>query len=207
MLFDIQNIQYQAQDINVLDTLNLKIESGQSVLLLGPSGCGKTTLMNLMAGLLKPSSGEVTFDNKKYSSLSENDLTTLRSDNFGFVFQKLHLIQHLSVEQNIAIAQTTSDQKRVQALIDDLGLTGKEKRKAQNLSVGETQRVAIARAVANSPKVIFADEPTSALDDTNAKKVIDLIFDQAKKTGATVIAATHDSRIKDRFENIMEIAA
>lgn len=207
MLFDIQNIQYQAQDINVLDTLNLQIESGQSVLLLGPSGCGKTTLMNLMAGLLKPSSGEVTFDNKKYSSLSENDLTTLRSDNFGFVFQKLHLIQHLSVEQNIAIAQTTPDQKRVQALIDDLGLTGKEKRKAQNLSVGETQRVAIARAVANSPKVIFADEPTSALDDTNAKKVIDLIFDQAKKTGATVIAATHDSRIKDRFENIMEIAA
>lgn len=163
--------------------------------------------MNVMAGLLRPSSGDVKFEGKSYASLSEPQLDQLRAENFGFVFQKLHLIGHLSVEQNIALVQSKPDHHRVQSLIDDLGLSGKEKQKARDLSVGEAQRVAIARAVANNPKVIFADEPTSALDDTNAGRVMDLIFEQAQKTGATVITATHDARIKDRFETILEMAA
>lgn len=207
MLFDVKNIQYNTQARDILNQQTLSVKSTEHLLLLGPSGCGKTTLMNVLAGLLKPSSGDITFQEQNYSSLSGRDLDRLRAENFGFVFQKLHLIGHLTAGQNIALAQTKPDPKRVQTLIDDLGLAGKEKQKTQDLSVGEAQRVAIARAVANNPKVIFADEPTSALDDANADKVMDLIFDQAKKTGATVIAATHDERIKGRFETILEMTA
>jgi ABC-type lipoprotein export system ATPase subunit len=207
MLFDIKNLEYEADGRSILGKRSLPIEAGKHILLLGPSGCGKTTLMNVMAGLLRASSGEIIFDGKNYTSLSDSDLDRLRAENFGFVFQKLHLIGHLSVAQNIALAQTMPDQARVQTLINDLGLSGKEAQKARDLSVGEAQRVAIARAVANNPKVIFADEPTSALDNENAEKVMDLIFAQATKTSATVIAATHDARIKSRFETILEMAA
>jgi len=174
-------------------------------LLLGPSGCGKTTLMNLMAGLLKPSSGEISFEDQSYSKVSNMD--ELRARNFGFIFQKIHLIGHLSVVQNIALAQTIIDHARVQALINELGLLGKEHQKARDLSVGEAQRVAIARAMANHPKVIFADEPTSALDDVNTEKVMSLVLEQAKKTGASLIAATHDARIKGFFDNVLEMTA
>lgn len=207
MLIEIKNLEYEADGRSILGKRSLHIEAGKHLLLLGPSGCGKTTLMNVIAGLLRASSGEVSFEGKNYVSLSDNDLDRQRAENFGFVFQKLHLIRHLSAAQNIALAQTKPDPARVQTLINDLGLSGKEAQKARDLSVGEAQRVAIARAVANNPKVIFADEPTSALDDANAAKVMDLIFTQATKTGATVIAATHDERIKDRFETILEMAA
>lgn len=205
MLLSLDDVCYSQNGINILEKETYHIEAGQHLLLLGSSGCGKTTLMNITAGLLKPTSGRITFNDKSYDSLSERELNTLRAENFGFVFQKLHLIGHLSVEQNIILADPQNDKTRIQKLINDLGLQGKEKQKARHLSVGEAQRVAIARAVANMPKVIFADEPTSALDDTNANKVMDLIFDQAKKTGASVIAATHDARIKERFTNIVDM--
>jgi putative ABC transport system ATP-binding protein len=207
MLFEIKNAEYKEKDQIILGQRTLGVSVGKHLLLLGASGCGKTTLMNMMAGLLRASSGQVYFDGKNYASLSDQELDHLRAENFGFVFQRLHLIGHLSVAQNIALAQTKTDPARVQTLINDLGLSGKEGQKARDLSVGEAQRVAIARAVANNPKVIFADEPTSALDDANAAKVMDLIFTQAKNTGATVIAATHDARIKERFETILEMAA
>jgi putative ABC transport system ATP-binding protein len=207
MLFDIKNLEYEMEGCAVLGLQSLTILSGQHLLLLGPSGCGKTTLLNVMAGLCRPTSGVVSYKNKEYTALSEPDLDQLRAENFGFVFQKLHLIGHLSVAQNIALAQTKPDPARVQMLINDLGLSGKDIQKARDLSVGEAQRVAIARAVANNPNVIFADEPSSALDDTNTAKVMDLIFLQAEKTGATIIAATHDERIKNRFSKILEMTA
>lgn len=207
MLFNLNNVKFTSDGRTILALDKQSVKRGKHLLLLGSSGCGKTTLMNVMAGLLRASSGDVSFDGKNYGSLSDIDLDSLRAENFGFVFQKLHLIGHLTVAQNIALAQTKPDPSRVQTLINDLGLSGKEAQKARDLSVGEAQRVAIARAVANNPKVIFADEPTSALDNTNADKVMDLIFTQAAKTGATVIAATHDARIKDRFETILEMAA
>ena len=176
------------------------------MLLLGPSGCGKTTLMNIMATLLPLESGEVTFCDAAYLDLSHAQKDTLREENFGFIFQRHHLIGHLNIEQNISVAQKQKKPDYVKALIETIGLTGKEKKKARNLSVGEAQRVAIARALANKPKVIFADEPTSALDDKNTTNIMDLIFDQAKKTNATIIAATHDERIKLRFKNILEMS-
>lgn len=206
-MFDIHNLGYVREGKSILSCKRLSVERGEHLLLLGASGCGKTTLMNLMAGLVRPSSGNIIFESQNYADLSDLAMDKLRVKNFGFVFQRLHLIGHLSVTQNIVLALERPDHARVMALIEELGLSGKAQQKARDLSVGEAQRVAIARGVVNAPKVIFADEPSSALDDVNTDKVMDLLFAQAKKAGETLIVATHDARIKGRFSNIWEMAA
>lgn len=206
-MFQISDLRFDIEGKTILSIPEYAIEPGQHLLLLGPSGCGKTTLLNILSGLLKPSAGEVAFRGHCYSKLSDRALDQLRAENFGFVFQRLHLIGHLSTTQNISLAQTKPRPARVRALIHDLGLPSKEYVKARDLSVGEAQRVAIARAVANEPRVVFADEPTSALDDANTHRVMDLIFHSAQNVGSTVIAATHDARIKGRFDTVLEMTA
>ena len=206
MLFKIKNLEYKIENQEILSKQNFDLEKSNHLLILGPSGCGKTTLINLMSGLLKPTSGIVLFENKDYSSLSNEEIDKIRAENFGFIFQKLHLIGHLNVEQNIILAQNNPNSQNVSKLINNLGLSGKNKQMARDLSFGEAQRVAIARGVANNPKVIFADEPTSALDDVNAKKVMNLIFSQVEKTNSTLIVCTHDERIKKLFFNVMQIS-
>ena len=205
MLFDIKNIKYKVEDFIILNNLSFKVNEEQHLLILGPSGSGKTTIINLLSGLLKPSSGYINFKNTKYSLLSELQLDQLRSENFGFIFQKLHLIGHLNVEQNIAIAKNKKNSLDINKLLDNLGLNGYNKMIVKNLSFGESQRVAVARGVVNNPKVIFADEPTSGLDDKNSNLVIKLIFEQVKKTGSTLIVSSHDQRIKKNFSKILEI--
>ncbi len=205
MLFEIKNLEYKSKNQLILKKKNFIIRKNKHFLILGPSGSGKTTLINLMAGLLKPSFGEIIFENKNYSFLTEHELDSLRSENFGVIFQKIHLIKHLNIEQNILLAKKKSHFLNMNELISELALSGKNKQIAKNLSVGESQRVAIARGIANKPKVIFADEPTSALDEVNAKKVIELILRQSKKTNATLIVSTHDKRIKKYFSDILEI--
>ncbi len=206
-MFRISNLRFDVEGRTIVSLPEYSIRRGQHLLLLGPSGCGKTTLLNILAGLLKPSAGDVAFDDRAYANLSDRALDQLRAENFGFVFQRLHLIGHLSTTQNIALAQTKPRPARIQALINELGLADHSHRKARDLSVGEAQRAAIARAVANEPKVIFADEPTSALDDANTHRVMDLIFQCAERSGSTVIAATHDARIKGRFDTVLEMVA
>ncbi|MAI76847.1 MAG: hypothetical protein CBC25_06285 [Pelagibacteraceae bacterium TMED65] len=205
MLFDIKNIKYKVEDFIILNNLSFKVNEEQHLLILGPSGSGKTTIINLLSGLLKPSSGYINFKNTKYSLLSELQLDQLRSENFGFIFQKLHLIGHLNVEQNIAIAKNKKNSLDINKLLDNLGLNGYNKMIVKNLSFGESQRVAVARGVVNNPKVIFADEPTSGLDDKNTELVIKLIFEQVKKTESTLIVSSHDQRIKKNFSKILEI--
>ena len=205
MLFKILNLEFKLKAKSILKKIDFTIEKNKHLLILGSSGCGKTTLINLMTGLLKPSSGEIFFEDKNYSLLSDQELDNLRSENFGLIFQKLHLIRHLNIEQNISLAKSKSHSLNINELINDLGLFGRNKQIAKNLSVGESQRVAIARGIANNPKVIFADEPTSALDELNTKKVIELLFTQAKKTYATLIVSSHDYRIKKYFSNILEM--
>lgn len=205
MLFKILNLEFKLKAKSILKKIDFTIEKNKHLLILGSSGCGKTTLINLMTGLLKPSSGEIFFEDKNYSLLSDQELDNLRSENFGLIFQKLHLIKHLNIEQNISLAKSKSHSLNINELINDLGLFGRNKQIAKNLSVGESQRVAIARGIANNPKVIFADEPTSALDELNTKKVIELLFTQAKKTYATLIVSSHDYRIKKYFSNILEM--
>jgi len=206
MLFKIKNLEYQKRNKKILSNLNFNIDKGKHLLILGSSGSGKTSLLNLMSGLLKPTKGEVFFEDYKYSTLLEEEIDKIRAANFGFIFQKLHLIGHLNVKQNIDLIKNKIDSKKVEKLIFGLGLAQKSKQMVSELSVGEAQRVAIARGLANSPKVIFADEPTSSLDDYNTQKVIELILDQTKQMNSTLIISTHDKRIKKYFTKITEMS-
>ncbi len=205
MLFKLKNVEYKLANQKILSKISFNINKGNHLLILGPSGSGKTTLLNLMTGLLRVSGGEVLFEDINFSSLLDKDLDDLRSKNFGLIFQKLHLINHLNVRQNIALAQNKFNSLDIEELIGDLGLSKKSNQMISNLSVGEAQRVAIARGIANKPKVIFADEPTSSLDDLNTQKVMELIFSQIKKTDSTLIVSTHDNRIKKYFSRLMEL--
>lgn len=188
---------------------NVSLYTTEHLLILGPSGCGKTSLMNIMAGLSPPSTGDVVFKDISYRALSRSKLDDLRRKNFGFVFQRIHLISHLNVYQNIALSYLGSgkpiDHKRILDTLEKLSLTSKVTQKAEELSHGEAQRVAIARAVIHDPVIVFADEPTSALDDFSAQAVIDLLFNSAQNAGATLVVSTHDARIKGRFTNILDI--
>ena len=206
MLFKIKNLEYQILNKKVLGNLNFNIEEGKHLLILGSSGSGKTSLLNLMSGLLKPTKGEIFFEDYNYSLLLDEEIDNIRATNFGFIFQKLHLIGHLNVKQNIELVKNKIDSEKVEKLILGLGLSKKSQQMVSELSVGEAQRVAIARGLANSPKVIFADEPTSSLDDYNTQKVIELILDQTKKTKSTLIVSTHDKRIKKYFSKITEMS-
>jgi ABC-type lipoprotein export system ATPase subunit len=205
MLLGLENVFCRFGAQKVLGPLNVSIGEGQHTLFLGPSGSGKTTVLNLMAGLLRASTGEVLFDAQRYSVLGESALDALRARNFGFVFQRLHLLPFLSVANNVALAQKTHDAIRIKTLLEDVGLGERLQQKARDLSVGEAQRVAIARALVHRPRVIFADEPTSALDDANTRKIMELLSAQAQKTGATLVVSTHDARIQSHFSHVIEM--
>ena len=205
MFFLVKNLDYVIANNIILSKLNFSIDNGSHLIVSGPSGSGKSTLINLMSGLLRPTSGYISFEGKDYSKLTEKDIDEIRSKNFGLIFQRLHLVKHLTVEQNILLGFNKLKSPNIKELIEDIGLTSKRKQIAKNLSFGESQRVAIARGVINNPKVIFADEPTSSLDDTNTKKVLELISTQAKKNKSSIVISSHDERVKKFFKNISEI--
>ena len=205
MFFLVKNLDYLIANNIILSKLNFSIDNGSHLIVSGPSGSGKSTLINLMSGLLRPTSGYISFEGKDYSKLTEKDIDEIRSENFGLIFQRLHLIKHLTVEQNILLGFNKLKSPDIKELIEDIGLTSKRKQLAKNLSFGESQRVAIARGVINNPKIIFADEPTSSLDDINTKKVLELISAQAKKNKSSIVISSHDERVKKFFKNISEI--
>ena len=204
-ILQIKSLEYEVDNQKIIKGNSFNINYKEHQLILGNSGSGKTTLLNLMSGLLKPSGGEILFEGVKYSTLNEKDLDSLRAENFGFIFQKLNLIDYLSVKQNIALVNDSLNSFYINKIISELGLTEKSNQRVKNLSFGEAQRVAIARGVVNNPKVIFADEPTSALDDTNTKIVMKMIFDFADKNDSTLVVCTHDDRVKSFFSNSMVI--
>ena len=198
-----------ASTSTVLTLDSLTVDPGQHTLLLGPSGCGKTTLLNILACLARPLTGEVAIDSVRVDLLSEFQRDHFRGQKIGFVMQRLHLIAALSVRANLLLAQRLAgvapDGSRINTILGKLQLQHKAKSYPRQLSQGEAQRVAIARAVLNKPLMILADEPTSALDDANAEAAISLLFEQAEEHGATLIVATHDARIKSRFNRIVEL--
>lgn len=205
VFLNIENVELKIKTKTLLKRQNFDLRKGKNLLIVGPSGSGKTTLLNIMAGLLKPSSGDVIFQEKKYSLLSESEIDSMRAKNFGFIFQKIHLIKHLSIEQNILLATNDKSFKDIKELTNKLEISDKLNEKAMNLSVGEAQRVAIARGLANKPKVVFADEPTSSLDDYNTRNFLDLIFSLTNDNDSSLVVCTHDKRIIKNFDNILDL--
>ena len=205
MFFVVKNLCYKVGNNEILIKKNFSLQQGKHLIISGSSGSGKTTLMNLMSGLLKPSSGSISFEGFDYSNLNDENIDKIRSKYFGFIFQRLHLIKHLSVEQNILLGLNKNQSINTDQLLDEIDLKKKKTQLAKHLSFGESQRVAIVRGVINSPKIIFADEPTSSLDDKNTKKVLELIFSQAKKNNSSIILSSHDQRVKKFLKNVLEI--
>ena len=205
MFLRVKNLEFKVANKTILNKQNFSVSKSKHLIISGSSGSGKTTLMNLMSGLLKPTSGFISFEDNDFSKLTEENIDQIRSKNFGFIFQRLHLIKHLTVEQNILLGLNKDQSPNIDELLDDIGLKNKHTQLAKNLSFGESQRAAIARGIINSPKVIFADEPTSSLDDINTKKVLELIFSQAKKNNSTIIISSHDERVKKFFKKPQEI--
>ncbi|MEZ5932761.1 MAG: ATP-binding cassette domain-containing protein [Alphaproteobacteria bacterium] len=184
----------------VLDIDRWSAAKGRHCLIEGPSGSGKSTLLHLIAGLLRPDSGEIILEDQPLGALSGRALDRLRSQRIGIILQNFHLIEALDVRANLRLAQSLSgsqpEPEVIDALLAQLGLSGLAQNKPAALSQGERQRVAIIRAVLNRPTLLLADEPTSALDDRHAEAVLKLLIDQADAAGATLLMATHDSRAK-----------
>ena len=182
---------------------------GEHWLVLGVSGSGKTTFLNLVAGLLVPSAGEVQIDGKALASLKGSELDRWRGRTVGIVPQKLHLVSSLDVLQNLLLAPylagLSSDSGRAMGLLETLSLKDKAKDRPHQLSHGQAQRVAIARAVMNRPRLLLADEPTANLDDANCLLALDLLQNQARECGATLIVATHDQRARQRFARQLDL--
>lgn len=184
---------------------DITCQAGESLLVTGVSGKGKTTLLHLLAGLLKPDTGNIRIDNQDFTAMSEKETDRFRGKNMGLVLQQNHFIASISVLENIMLASwlTSRDKKKQQALdlLEQLNLKEQANKLPSQLSVGQQQRVSIARALINKPKVLLADEPTSSLDDENAQIVANLLSEVAKKHGASLIIVTHDQRLKDIYKN------
>jgi ABC-type lipoprotein export system ATPase subunit len=184
---------------------DFRVARGKQFLLLGNSGSGKTTLLHLLGGLLRSQSGKIVVEGVDITQLSEAQLDRFRGKQIGFIFQKNHLINSLSVKDNLLmapfLARKKQDVSRVDEVLEQLGLKEKRNSRIQDLSQGQAQRVAIARAIINKPSLVLADEPTSSLDDTHCYKVIDLLNKVTLENDAALIVATHDQRLKSRMRD------
>lgn len=204
-----ENLTFQYDTSKELTFPIIAIEKHQHTLLLGESGSGKTTLLHLLGGLSQPKSGNVWIDGADIYAMREQQRDLFRSKNMGFIFQDAHLLKNLTIEENILLAQYLAKEKQdrsaVKKILEKLQIADKAIRYPNQLSRGQLQRAAIARAVINNPKVLIADEPTAALDDSNTKYAIDLLLDIATNFEATLLIATHDTRIKSYFANTYQL--
>ena len=210
-MFSLHKVQHAYNGKPVLTVPDWHAEQGAQWLMLGPSGSGKTTLLHVLAGILRPTSGQVTVAGQDMTALSPSAMDRFRGRNIGIVLQRLHLIDSLTVMKNLLLAQymagEAQDTSRVREVLASLDLGDKADARPHELSHGQAQRVAVARAVVNKPKLLLADEPTSNLDDIRCVQVLDLLLAQAKACGATLVIATHDQRIKSRVANHYELQA
>ena len=197
--------------INVLNSLNLSIETGATVALTGPSGSGKSTLLNLISGIDDVSSGSIIINDQMINDLSQNELCNFRNQNIGMVFQFFNLINDLTVIENISLPllmrgiNKKSIMKTVGNLIDSIGLRDRASYTTNLLSGGEAQRVAIARALVTKPSIILADEPTGNLDKKNTTNIIDILIQLCKENKSTLIMVTHDNDLLTKFDKTYTI--
>ena len=201
------SIIYENKRINFPD---LNISQGDHFLILGRSGSGKTSFLNLLGGLLSPSSGQIKINNENIVLLSSNELDKFRGLNIGFIFQSPHFIKSLNINDNLMLSQYllgNRDQNHIDTLLEKVELLNRKKDPIHVLSEGEKQRISIVRALINKPKIILADEPTSALDDYSCNIVIDLLKNLSKENNSVLIIVTHDKRLKDKFKQFIDLDA
>jgi putative ABC transport system ATP-binding protein len=183
--------------VQALRGVTLEFPAGQFTAIMGPSGSGKSTLMHLLAGLDKPTGGSVVVDGQEIAGLGDKELTQLRRDRLGFVFQAFNLVPVLTAEENILLPLTLAgrkpDREWLDRLIESVGLRDRLTHRPAELSGGQQQRVAVARALVHRPAVVFADEPTGNLDTNSSEEVLQLLRAAAADLGQTVVMVTHDA--------------
>lgn len=191
----------QGTATHALDGVDLDIARADSLAVMGPSGCGKTTLLHILAGILRPTSGTVQHDGADLATLGDRARTRLRRNDFGFVFQDGQLLPELSALENVILPRMLAGVSRrtasaeARTWLDRLGLQGMHDRRPTQLSGGQAQRVAIARALAGRPSVVFADEPTGALDQGTGQAVLQILVDSCRTSGASLVMVTHDAQV------------
>ena len=199
--------EYKTGEITIkaADGMNFSIEKGEFVVIVGPSGAGKTTVLNILGGMDKLTSGNVIVDGKDISRYSNRELTTYRRHDIGFVFQFYNLVQNLTALENVELAgQICKNPLDAKKVLESVGLKERMKNFPAQLSGGEQQRVSIARAIAKNPKLLLADEPTGALDYQTGKAILKLLQDTCKK-GMTVVVITHNQAIAPMANRIIKI--
>jgi putative ABC transport system ATP-binding protein len=201
-LLELKDISKTYGSLHALRDINLSVRQGEWLAIMGPSGSGKTTMMNIIGCMDKPSGGEVFLDGVNISKESAKNLTTIRRDKIGLIFQQFHLVNYLTALENVMVAQyyhSMPDEEEALAALERVGLAARAKHLPSQLSGGEQQRVCIARALINYPKLILADEPTGNLDEANEQIVID-IFKQLHAEGSTIVVVTHDPEVAEDAE-------
>ncbi|MEG0308484.1 MAG: ABC transporter ATP-binding protein [Clostridium sp.] len=202
---------YGTKDAKViaLKPINLTINQGEFTAIVGPSGSGKSTLLHHLAGLDRPSSGQVFINEKNIYAMNENELSAFRRRNIGFIFQAFNLIPILSVEENIKLPLLMDskkvDEDYIKEIMSSLDIEERAKHLPGEISGGQQQRTAIARALSNKPSIIFADEPTGNLDSKNSNEVLDLLTMSIKKYNQTLVMITHDKEIADRADRVITL--
>ena len=190
--------------VRALDGVSFSVDSGSSIAITGPSGGGKSTLLGVIGGLARPTSGSVRIGDSQISDLSERDRSDFRRSHIGFVYQADNLLPFLTLIENVglqlALNGQTSGAGRSLAVLAELGLAGLAYRLPDHLSGGQRQRASVARAIVHQPEIILADEPTGALDTANAVGVIDLLLGMQREIGATLIMVTHDRDAASRLD-------
>jgi len=214
-MITLSNVTHQYKDgknaVTVLDHFNLQISDGKFVVVIGPSGSGKSTLLHILGGLMPPTEGQVVIDGKDYYGLNPASQTDFRSENIGYVFQDIYLIEDFTLIDNILLSMQNSKdsrkEKRTKAvkLMEMLGLGERISWKIKNLSGGERQRVAIARALANDRKLILCDEPTGSLDEKSAREIMSILR-KVQGEGRTVVVVTHNTQFAQLADQVIDLS-
>ncbi|MFT4591958.1 MAG: putative ABC transport system ATP-binding protein [Gammaproteobacteria bacterium] len=215
VVLNVQNLGMQVSSpegsLTILENVTFVVSEGEIVALVGPSGAGKTTLLALLAGLDRPSTGDVELCGHSLAGLTEDGRAILRGQHVGFVFQSFHLVSSLTALENVMLPLELTDTPDARAnateALVSVGLGSRTGHYPKQLSGGEKQRVAIARAFVTSPKVLFADEPTGNLDAASGDKVIDLLFEMNRKSGTTLVLVTHDKELAARCDRVLTMDA
>jgi putative ABC transport system ATP-binding protein len=202
-------------ELTVLDSVDLDVAEGEVVVILGPSGSGKTTLLGLLAGLDRPSEGDLSLAGVDLATLDEEARAAMRAERIGFIFQSFLLIPTLTALENVLVPlellssnggrRPADAEETARSLLDRVGLADRHRHYPAQLSGGEQQRVGIARAFANQPAVLFADEPTGNLDRETGKEIADLLFELNQQRGTTLVIVTHDLELSRRADRIVHL--
>lgn len=201
-MIKVKNLTHYYNNDKALENINLEINKGEFICLVGESGSGKSTLLSIISTLLKPTKGELFFENLNYKNIK--DIDDFRKTNIGFIFQFHYLINYLTVKENIKIANEKATENEIHNLLKILRIENLSNKYPNEISGGQRQRVSIARALINKPKVIIADEPTGNLDSKNSLNVFE-IFKKLSQEQVTIIVATHDKNLAQIANKIYEV--